>query len=73
MDAKNGNRRHFTQAPNSILNTVQRLYPYLHRGLVIERTNQVWCSDIIHTLMRYGFLYLTAVMDWHSQYLISWR
>ena len=50
-----------------------RVYPYLLRGLVIERPNQVWCSDITYLPLRHGFLYLVAVMDWFSRYVISWR
>lgn len=50
-----------------------RVYPYLLRGLEIARPDQVWCSDITYVPMRRGFLYLAAVMDWHSRYVISWR
>ena len=41
-----------------------RIYPYLLRDLVLERPNQVWCSDIAYIPMRRGFLYLVAIMDW---------
>ena len=41
-----------------------RIYPYLLRGLVIERVNQVWAADICYIPMAHGFLYLVAVMDW---------
>ncbi len=50
-----------------------RVYPYLLRGLTIDRVNQVWCSDITYIPLRHGFLYLVAVMDWHSRYVLSWR
>ena len=50
-----------------------RVYPYLLRNLRIERPNQVWCSDITYIPMRSGFLYLVAVMDWYSRYVLSWR
>lgn len=50
-----------------------RVYPYLLRGLTIDRANQVWCSDITYIPLRHGFLYLVAVMDWHSRYVLSWR
>jgi putative transposase len=50
-----------------------RVYPYLLRGLKIERPNQVWCSDITYVPMKYGFMYLVAVMDWFSRHVISWR
>jgi putative transposase len=50
-----------------------RVYPYLLRGLKIERPNQVWCSDITYGPMACGFMYLVAVMDWFSRYVLSWR
>ena len=49
------------------------IYPYLLRGLVIERPNQVWSTDITYVPMRGGFLYLVAVMDWFSRYVLSWE
>lgn len=48
-------------------------YPYLLRGLVITARNQVWSTDITYIPLRGGFLYLTAVMDWHTRYILSWR
>ena len=50
-----------------------RIYPYLLRGLRIDRANQVWCTDITYIPMRQGFLYLVAVMDWWSRKVLSWR
>ena len=50
-----------------------RRYPYLLRGLVIERVNQVWAADITYIPMARGFLYLVAVMDWVSRYVLAWR
>ena len=50
-----------------------RVYPYLLRGMTIDRVNQVWTSDITYIPMRDGFLYLVAVMDWYSRYVIAWR
>jgi putative transposase len=50
-----------------------RIYPYLLRGLVIERINQVWAADICYIPMARGFLYLVAVMDWMSRYVLAWR
>jgi putative transposase len=50
-----------------------RVYPYLLRGLSIERANQVWCSDITYVPMERGFMYLVAIMDWYSRFVLSWR
>ena len=50
-----------------------RVYPYLLRGLTIARSNHVWCSDITYIPLRHGFMYLVAVLDWHSRYVLSWR
>lgn len=48
-------------------------YPYLIRGLKINRPNQVWCTDITYIPMRKGFLYLVGIMDWYSRKILSWR
>ena len=48
-------------------------YPYLLRNLEVLRPDQVWCSDITYIPLQHGFLYLVAVMDWFSRYVISWR
>jgi len=48
-------------------------YPYLLRGLVIQRPNQVWGTDITYIKLRQGFIYLVAVMDWFSRYVLSWE
>jgi putative transposase len=50
-----------------------RIYPYLLRGLVVDRPNQVWCADITYIPMRRGFLYLVAVMDWATRKVLAWR
>jgi putative transposase len=50
-----------------------RIYPYLLRNLEVVRPDQVWCSDITYIPLRHGFLYLVAVMDWFSRYVLSWR
>jgi putative transposase len=50
-----------------------QIYPYLLRGLRIERPNQVWCSDFTYVPMATGFMYLVAVMDWYSRHVLSWR
>jgi putative transposase len=48
-------------------------YPYLLRDFVISRPNQVWATDITYIPMRRGFLYLVAVVDWYSRYVLSWE
>jgi putative transposase len=50
-----------------------KIYPYLLRNVAIERPNQVWSTDITYVPMRHGFVYLVAVMDWYSRYVLSWR
>jgi putative transposase len=50
-----------------------KVYPYLLRGLVIDRPNQVWCADITYIPMATGFEYLVAVMDWFSRRVLAWR
>ena len=50
-----------------------RIYPYLLRGLSIQRVHQVWAADITYIPMARGFLYLVAVMDWVSRYVLAWR
>jgi len=50
-----------------------KVYPYLLHGLDIERANQVWCSDITYIPMAKGFVYLVAIMDWHSRKVLAWR
>jgi putative transposase len=54
-------------------NKEHKVYPYLLKGLDISRPAQVFCSDITYIPMRKGFIYLTAVMDWHSRYVVSWK
>ncbi len=50
-----------------------KIYPYLLRGVAVERVNQVWSTDITYIRMEQGFVYLVAVMDWFSRYVLSWR
>jgi len=49
-----------------------RIYPYLLRGTTVERVNQVWSTDITYIRMAHGFVYLVAVMDWFSRFVLSW-
>jgi putative transposase len=50
-----------------------KAYPYLLRDRVLTRSDEVWSSDITYVPMRRGFMYLTAVIDWFSRYVLSWR
>jgi putative transposase len=50
-----------------------KVYPYLLRGLKVDHPNGVWCADITYIPMTYGFMYLVAIMDWFSRYVISWE
>jgi putative transposase len=57
----------------SIANPMHKKYPYLLKGLKIERADQVWCADITYIRMIHGFMYLIAIMDWYSRYVLSWE
>jgi len=50
-----------------------RVFPYLLRDVAIERVDQVWSTDITYVPLSMGFMYLAAVIDWHSRYVICWR
>jgi putative transposase len=50
----------------------QMIYPYLLRGVTVERLNQVWSADLTYIRLQGGFVYLVAVMDWFSRYVLSW-
>jgi len=57
----------------SARNKAHKIYPYLLRGLRITRPDHVWASDITYIRLHGGFVYLTAVMDWYSRYVLSWE
>jgi len=57
----------------SLRNKAHKVYPYLLRGLEISRPNQVWSTDITYCAMPQGFMYLVAIIDWYSRYVISWE
>jgi putative transposase len=50
-----------------------KIYPYLLKGMKITRPNQVWAADITYIPMTRGFLYLVAIIDWYSRYVLSWK
>ena len=57
----------------SMAHPQHKIYPYLLRGMRIERVNQVWSTDITFIRMQRGWLYLVAIMDWFSRYVVSWK
>jgi len=50
-----------------------KIYPYLLRNVEVERVNQVWSTDITYIPMRHGFMFLTAVIEWYSRYVLAWE
>jgi len=50
-----------------------KIYPYLLRNLTIDKVGQVWSTDITYIPMRYGFMFLTAIIDWYSRYVLAWE
>lgn len=63
----------YQKPKTTVQNPEHKKYPYLLRDMDIIRPNQVWTSDITYLPMKKGFLYLAAVMDWHSRRVLSWR
>lgn len=57
----------------SIPDPEHKKYPYLLRDLGIDHVDQVWCADITYIRMQKGFIYLVAIMDWYSRYILSWE
>lgn len=57
----------------TVVNSAHRIYPYLLRNVEIVRVNQVWSTDITYVPLRHGFMYLTAVIDWYSRYVLAWQ
>ena len=54
-------------------NQAHRVYPYLLRGVSINKPNHVWSTDITYIPMPKGFMYLVAIIDWYSRYVLAWR
>ena len=60
--------------PNTSLgNKAHKIYPYLLQNRIINQPNQVWCTDITYIRLKGGFVYLVAIMDWHSRRVLSWE
>lgn len=63
----------YPKPKTSLADKGHKIYPYLLRGLAIVRPNQVWSADITYVPMPRGFMYLVAVMDWFSRYVLAWQ
>ena len=63
----------YRQPRTSVPAKGHKIYPYLLRGMRIDRPNQVWCADITYIPLAKGFLYLVAIMDWSSRKVLAWR
>lgn len=63
----------YPQPRTTRVNQEHRIYPYLLRGVKITRPNQVWSTDITYLPLANGFMYLTAVIDWYSRYVLAWQ
>jgi len=63
----------YPKPKTTIRSTGHKIYPYLLKGLTIDRPNLVWCTDITYIPLGTGYMYLVAVMDWFSRYVLSWQ
>ena len=72
-DASHGPGGHLSEAAHEHAWTGHKIYPYLLRNVAVTRPNQVWSADITYVPLRCGFLYLMAILDWYSRYVLSWR
>jgi putative transposase len=63
----------YPKPKTTVPNPNHRVYPYLLRGLAITHPNQVWSADITYVPMQQGFMYLVAIIDWFSRYVLVWR
>jgi len=63
----------YPKPKTSLRNQEHKIYPYLLKGLEINKVNQVWSTDITYIPMQTGFMYLVAIMDWFSRYVIAWE
>jgi putative transposase len=57
----------------SVRHPEHRVYPYLLRDLKVTQPNEVWCADLTYVPLHRGFLYLVAIMDWYSRYVLAWE
>lgn len=71
--AKMGLQAIYPRPKTTIFHPQHKKYPYLLRNLVIDRPNQVWAADITYIPMPRGFMYLVAIMDWFSRFVVAWQ
>lgn len=63
----------YPKPKTSVAGQAHKIYPYLLRDMVITHPNEVWCADITYIPMRHGFMYLVAIMDWFSRFVLAWQ
>jgi putative transposase len=63
----------YTKPRTTIINKQHEKYPYLLDRIQVVRKDQAWCTDITYIRMKRGFMYLVAIMDWYSRYILSWQ
>jgi len=63
----------YPKPKTTISNPQHKIYPYLLRELTLTRSNQVWSADITYLPIQHGFMYLVAVIDWFSRYVLAWQ
>ena len=63
----------YTKPKTTVSAKDHTVYPYLLRGLTIAKPNEVWSADITYVPMRHGFMYLVAIIDWFSRYVLAWQ
>jgi putative transposase len=68
-----GLRAIYPEPKTTVPGSGHKIYPYLLRGLEITRPNQVWSADITYVPLLHGFMYLVAIIDWFSRYVLSWE
>lgn len=71
--AKMGLRAIYPQPRTTLIHPQHKKYPYLLRGLDISRPNQVWAADITYIPLPQGFMYLVAILDWFSRFVVAWQ
>ncbi len=70
---KMGLKTAYPKPRTSISNAQHKKYPYLLKNMKIDKPNQVWATDITYIKLRTGWIYLVAIIDWHSRYILAWE